>query len=90
MVTMVATDGHRLAVAEIDHKFEGFDSRSSPTCSQKRPADGNTEACERSRRGRRDRIRARREPSFFRAGERLLISRMLTGQFPNYEAVLAA
>src|SRR5580658_5267979 len=22
-VTMVATDGHRLAVAEIDHKFEG-------------------------------------------------------------------
>ena len=22
MVTMVATDGHRLAVAEIDHKFE--------------------------------------------------------------------
>ena len=25
---------------------------------------------------------------FFRAGERLLISRMLTGQFPNYEAVL--
>ena len=25
---------------------------------------------------------------FFRVGERLLISRMLTGQFPNYEAVL--
>jgi len=27
---------------------------------------------------------------FFRVGERLLISRMLTGQFPNYEAVLSA
>jgi DNA polymerase-3 subunit beta len=25
---------------------------------------------------------------FFRVGQRLLISRMLTGQFPNYEAVL--
>jgi len=27
---------------------------------------------------------------FFRVGERLLISRMLTGQFPNYEAVSPA
>ena len=44
----------------------------------------------RARRAKTREIEFARDEShlFFRAGERLLISRMLTGQFPNYEAVL--
>ena len=34
-ITMVATDGHRLAVAEIDHKFEGLTREVRPLVPEK-------------------------------------------------------
>jgi DNA polymerase-3 subunit beta len=86
-VTMVATDGHRLAVAEIDHKFEGLTREVRPLVPKKALAEVQRLASEA---GGDAEIEFALDEShlFFRAGERLLISRMLTGQFPNYEAVL--
>ena len=87
MVTMVATDGHRLAVAEIDHKFEGLTREVRPLVPKKALTEVQRLATEA---GEDAEIEFALDEShlFFRAGERLLISRMLTGQFPNYEAVL--
>ena len=84
---MVATDGHRLAVAEIDHKFEGLTREVRPLVPKKALAEVQRLASEA---GEDAEIEFALDEShlFFRAGERLLISRMLTGQFPNYEAVL--
>jgi DNA polymerase-3 subunit beta len=86
-VTMVATDGHRLAVAEIDHKFDGLTREVRPLVPKKALAEVQRLASEA---GEDAEIEFALDEShlFFRAGERLLISRMLTGQFPNYEAVL--
>jgi DNA polymerase-3 subunit beta len=86
-ITMVATDGHRLAVAEIDHKFEGLTREVRPLVPKKALAEVLRLASEA---GEDAEIEFALDEShlFFRAGERLLISRMLTGQFPNYEAVL--
>jgi len=86
-VTMVATDGHRLAVAEIDHKFEGLTREVRPLVPKKALVEVQRLASEA---GEDAEIEFALDEShlFFRAGERLLISRMLTGQFPNYEAVL--
>src|SRR5579864_4788270 len=86
-VAMVATDGHRLAVAEIDHKFEGLSREVRPLVPKKALAEVLRLASES---GEDAEIEFALDEShlFFRAGERLLISRMLTGQFPNYEAVL--
>jgi DNA polymerase III subunit beta len=86
-VTMVATDGHRLAVAEIDHKFEGLTREVRPLVPKKALTEVQRLASEA---GEDAEIEFALDEShlFFRAGERLLISRMLTGQFPNYEAVL--
>jgi DNA polymerase-3 subunit beta len=86
-ITMVATDGHRLALAESDHKFEGLTREVRPLVPKKALAEVQRLATEA---GEDSEIEFALDDShlFFRAGERLLISRMLTGQFPNYEAVL--
>ncbi len=86
-ITMVATDGHRLAVAETDHKFDGLTREVRPLVPKKALTEVQRLAAEAGEDGQ---IEFALDDShlFFRAGERLLISRMLTGQFPNYEAVL--
>jgi DNA polymerase-3 subunit beta len=86
-IAMIATDGHRLALAEIDHKFEGLTREVRPLVPKKALAEVHRLAGEA---GEDAEIEFALDDShlFFRAGERLLISRMLTGQFPNYEAVL--
>ena len=84
---MVATDGHRLALAETDHKFAGLNSEVRVLIPKKamtevqRLAAGAGDDAE---------IEFSRDDSYlyFQLGDRLLTSRMLTGQFPNYEAVL--
>lgn len=85
-ITMVATDGHRLA--HIEKQGETFDvSGENKTLVPKKAMSElysllqNTDA---------DFIDFAKDEStlFFRIGERLLTSRQLTGQFPNYEAVL--
>lgn len=88
---MVATDGHRLALAEADCKLEGLPGELRALVPKKalaeivrlvaeagQPADGEAD------------LEFAQDEShlFFQIGPRLLISRKLTGQFPNYEAVL--
>jgi len=52
-ITMVATDGHRLAVAETDYKFCRADARSAPACAEK-SSYGSAASRERSWRRRPD------------------------------------
>jgi DNA polymerase-3 subunit beta len=86
-ITMVATDGHRLAHVERGgEKFEGV-SGELKTLVPKKAMDelkslvDSTDV---------ETIEFAKDEStlFFRIGARLLTSRQLTGQFPNYEAVL--
>ena len=86
-ITMVATDGHRLAhIERSGEKFEGI-SGEQKTLVPKKAMDelksllDSTDAEE---------IEFAKDEStlFFRIGQRLLTSRQLTGQFPNFEAVL--
>ena len=86
-ITMVATDGHRLAhVERSGEKFEGV-SGEMKTLVPKKAMDelktllDSTDA---------ETIDFAKDEStlFFRLGQRLLTSRQLTGQFPNFEAVL--
>jgi DNA polymerase-3 subunit beta len=86
-ITMVATDGHRLAHCErAGEKFEGV-SGELKTLVPKKAMDelksllDSTDA---------ETIEFAKDDStlYFRIGSRLLTSRQLTGQFPNFEAVL--
>lgn len=85
--TMVATDGHRLALVECQIEVGGLKSELRLLIPKKAMgellrllAEAGAEAT----------VQFSKDEShlFFSAGDRLLISRMLTGQFPNYEAVL--
>ncbi len=86
-ITMVATDGHRLAhIERSGEKFEGI-SGEMKTLVPKKAMDelkillDSTDA---------EVVEFAKDEStlYFRIGGRLLTSRQLTGQFPNYEAVL--
>src|ERR1700724_985158 len=86
-ITLVADDGHRLAhIERSGGKFEGV-SGEMKTLVPKKAMDelksllDSTDAEE---------IEFAKDEStlFFRIGQRLLTSRQLTGQFPNFEAVL--
>ena len=86
-VTMVATDGHRLAMVEIDHKFEGLSTETRVLVPKKAMNEVQRLAAES---GDNAFVEFAQDEShlFFQFGARLLTSRKLTGQFPNYEAVL--
>lgn len=86
-LTMVATDGHRLAMVELDYKFEGFTSEARVLIPKKAMNEVQRLAAEA---GDEDFVEFAQDEShlFFKFGRRLLTSRKLTGQFPNYEAVL--
>jgi DNA polymerase III subunit beta len=88
-VTMVATDGHRLAhVERAGEKFEGV-SGELKTLIPKKAMDELRSLVD-SAGADVETIEFAKDEStlFFRIGPRLLTSRQLTGQFPNYEAVL--
>jgi len=85
-ITMVATDGHRLAhVERTGEKFEGV-SGEMKTLIPKKAMDELKSLLD----SEVETIDFAKDEStlFFRVGPRLLTSRQLTGQFPNYEAVL--
>ncbi|HVP44148.1 MAG TPA: DNA polymerase III subunit beta [Terriglobales bacterium] len=87
-VTMVATDGHRLAHIENGHaKIEGVSGGEMKTLV---PKKAMTELKLLLDQGEGTAVEFAKDEStlFFRVGERVLTSRQLTGQFPNYEAVL--
>ena len=85
-ITMVATDGHRLA--HIEKQGEVFEvSGENKTLI---PKKAMSEVYSLLQNSDVEFIEFAKDDStlFFRIGERLLTSRQLTGQFPNYEAVL--
>src|ERR1700753_927694 len=84
---MVATDGHRLALAETDQKLAGLNGEMKVLIPKKAMDEVSKLA---SSADSEAQIEFAKDEShlFFQVGHRLLISRILTGQFPNYEAVL--
>jgi len=86
-LAMVATDGHRLALAETDHKLAGLNGEVKVLIPKKAMDEVEKLA---NAAGPDASIDFAKDEShlFFQAEHRLLISRILTGQFPNYEAVL--
>jgi DNA polymerase-3 subunit beta len=85
-MTMVATDGHRLAHVERGgEKFDGVSGEMKTLIPKKAMdelktlLDSDVETID---------FAKDESTLFFRVGPRLLTSRQLTGQFPNYEAVL--
>src|SRR5438034_956049 len=86
-ITMVATDGHRLAHVEKAQTLDEVREEIKVLVPRKAMAElvriiSETADAEVIGFSRDD------NHLFFDMGKRLLISRMLTGQFPNYEAVL--
>jgi len=84
-ITMVATDGHRLAVASKEMQFEGLDAELRALVPRKTLVEiqklvGDQELL----------VGFGRDENhlFFSAGDRRLVSRVLAGQFPNYEMVI--
>src|SRR3984885_4428579 len=86
-ITMVATDGHRLAMVETDHKFEGFSAETRVLVPKKAMTEIQRLAAETGDDGSLE-FGQDESHLFFQFAGRLLTSRKLTGQFPNYEAVL--
>src|SRR5438477_6351018 len=83
-IVMVATDGHRLAHIETAEKIGANDMRTLVPKKAMAELNSLLQASD------ADEIEFAKDEStlFFRIGGRLLTSRQLTGQFPNYEAVL--
>jgi DNA polymerase III subunit beta len=86
-VTMVATDGHRLALVETEHKFEGSFPETRVLVPKKAMTEIQRLAGEAGDEGSCE-FAQDESHLFFQFERRLLTSRKLTGQFPNYEAVL--
>jgi DNA polymerase III subunit beta len=89
-ITMVATDGHRLAhIERAGEKFDGV-SGEMKTLIPKKAMDELKSLLDAHVGSEVETIDFAKDEStlFFRVGPRLLTSRQLTGQFPNYEAVL--
>ncbi len=85
-ITMVATDGHRLAhIENTTAKFEGVSEMRTLV-----PRKAMAELHLLLQSDGAEVVEFARDEStlFFRIGGRLLTSRQLTGQFPNFEAVL--
>jgi DNA polymerase III subunit beta len=86
-IAMVATDGHRLAhIEKTGENFPGINAEKKTLVPRKALQElqsllSNTEA---------EHIEFADDDAtlFFRVGHRVLTSRKLTGQFPNYEAVM--
>src|SRR6266404_5555587 len=86
-IVMVATDGHRLAhIENSTAKFAGVSGEMKTLVPKKAMAEINALL----QNSDIENIEFAKDDStlFFRIGTRLLTSRQLTGQFPNYEAVL--
>jgi DNA polymerase-3 subunit beta len=86
-VAMVATDGHRLAMVEKQTPIAGLSNELRVLVPKKAMGELQRLLPEADKDAP---VQFSKDDShlYFSIGERVLISRMLTGQFPNYEAVL--
>src|SRR5882757_5796834 len=86
-VTMVATDGHRLALAERKHHLPDLKQEVAVLVPRKALLSVRKLADEHEE-GTTIEISQDDSHVFFALGSRLLTARLLIGQFPNYESVL--
>ena len=86
-LAMVATDGHRLSFIKADYPFEGITGEVQALVPKKAMAEVLKIASEADGSTGID-FATDENHLFFQCGQRLLISRKLTGQFPDYERVL--
>jgi len=86
-LAMVATDGHRLALAETDQKLTGLNGELKVLIPKKAMDEVEKLSALSGDEAKMD-FAKDESHLFFQVGHRLLISRILPGQFPNYEAVL--
>jgi len=86
-LAMVATDGHRLALAETDQKLAGLNGEVKVLIPKKAMDEVEKLSAVSGDEAKMD-FAKDESHLYFQVGHRLLISRILTGQFPNYEAVL--
>lgn len=86
-VMMVATDGHRLALVERGVEVTGLNNELRVLIPRKAMGELQRLLAEGDE---KNPVEFSKDEShiFFSNGDRVLISRVLTGQFPNYEAVL--
>jgi DNA polymerase-3 subunit beta len=86
-VAMVSTDGHRLAMIERPLKIPGVSNELRVLIPKKAMSELLKLLAESDETAQ---VQLSKDEShlFFSVSDRILISRMLTGQFPNYEAVL--
>ncbi len=86
-MAMVSTDGHRLALVEKDHPFDEVGDTYKALLPRKAMQE-LVKLCAEA--GPDDKIRFSGDDNhlFFELGDRLLLSRKLTGNFPDYERVL--
>ncbi|HEV2234126.1 MAG TPA: DNA polymerase III subunit beta [Terriglobia bacterium] len=86
-VAMVATDGHRLAMVEKQTTIAGLSNELRVLIPKKAMGELQRLLAEADEAAS---VQFSKDEShlFFSVGDRVLISRMLTGQFPNYDAVL--
>lgn len=86
-MTMVATDGHRLAMVEKEETIPGLESAFKALL----PRKAMSEVLKLAQSAEPDaklRFAGDDNHLFFQLGDRMLISRKLTGNFPDYERVL--
>ena len=84
---MVTTDGHRLSFVEAAQEFEGISGELKALVPKKAMAEIIKLAAEAGEGATID-FATDENHLFFECGGRLLITRRLTGQFPDYERVL--
>ena len=86
-IEMVATDGHRLPLAARDAEIHGLKSEERLLV-PKRALAGLRRLASTQESDRPIHIAKDDSHLFFSAGDSILITRMITGTFPNFEAVL--
>jgi len=87
-ITMVATDGHRLAYVESSMAANGGTSPSFRALVPKKAMGEIVKLAEQGGPESKLVLAGDENHLFFRFGDRLLITRKLTGNFPDYERVL--
>jgi DNA polymerase-3 subunit beta len=86
-LVMVATDGHRLALVEMDHQLVGLEGEVRALVPRKALAELRR-LVDAAEDGAQVAFAQDEAHLFFELGGRILVSRKLMGQFPNFEAVL--
>jgi DNA polymerase-3 subunit beta len=87
-VTIVATDGHRLSMTEKDISSASEEQTSFRALLPKKAMGEIIKLCQDLDPAVAVEFSGNENHLFFRVGDRLLISRKLTGNFPDYERVL--